>query len=171
MPEHQQELTELVRGEKDDISKRIVEEELRPVVREAITEEVLRGIQDLVGLTPEAVLAIGEDLRSEDSTIRQRAYGLILKYTLGNAAVAPTDDNTGKELVVNIGIPRPDVPENPGIPQPAESTPDAEQVTELKTCDMCARELEVSYFVDGSERCQDCWAEQRRRVAEKYPDA
>src|SRR4051812_6048830 len=85
--------------------------ELAPVVREKLTDEVLRGIGDMVGLLAmtqdalkESLTAVrlvtdatgnpvldrdGEPLYVPDSAERMKAAGYVLKYTLGQPGLAP----------------------------------------------------------------------------------
>lgn len=136
-------------------------EELRPVVREALTEEVLQAVQDMLGLTPTAVLRLQEDLEAEDSTVRQRAYTLILKYTIGHPALLQAKDtqDTG-QMVVNFNLPRPDElgPEDIDLePQP-----------EFDICDICGTEKPADEFAAGSQRCISCFEEHKARVLEAF---
>lgn len=153
MPEHQKEITERVRGEMDDIAHKVIEEELRPVVRETITQDTLKAISDMVGLTPRAVAAIEDDLASEDPVIRQRAYTLVMKYTVGhNAIVQPEDKDTTQPLVVNFELPRPELPNRPDtIEAEAVEVPD----TESRECDTC-HQMKTD-FIAGSDRCTECF--------------
>jgi hypothetical protein len=161
----QRELTEITRGERDDVAHRIVQEELRPVVREAITEDVMRSIQEFVGLSPKAVKALTEDLESEDVTIRQRAYTLWAKLTIGHPALVTRDDDPNqKQLIVNFELPRPDDPE----PIEAEVVPEAAANEGERACDLCGELRREEEFVDGSDRCRYCWEQQRAEVAAKF---
>ena len=158
-PEHIRTVREVVRGERDDVLDRTVQEELRPVVREAITEDVLRAIEEFVALTPAVVKAIAEDLNSDDATIRQKAYALVARYTLGHPALVPDDVSESKALTVHFNLPRPDGSE----PDAVEAAVEA-QATEYKTCDMCGEEKAETAFIAGSDRCADCYAKQRERA-------
>lgn len=143
-------IADAVYQRKTDVTREIVKEELRPVVRAAITEEVLRSIQDLVGLAPRVVELLAQDLESSDPSVRQKAYSLIAKYTLGHTAiVTPEDQGTG-QLVVNFNMPRPDG-EEPEYDVNAEATEIVEQ-----ECAFCNETKPLSEFVAGSERCRDC---------------
>jgi len=174
MPEHQKEIEVRVRDEVNDAIGEAVQTELKPVVREAITEDVLRAVQDLVGLTPAVVAAITEDLASEDSTIRQRAYSLVAKYTIGHPAIVRAEDqHAGQQLVVIQGLPRPEE----RAPLTAEGSPPmepAKDVIELaegaaietKICDKCGNDKPLEEFVAASDRCTTCFQEQQRRAQE-----
>lgn len=172
LPEPVQAIRDAVAGRRDDVVDRVVQEELRPVVREAITEDTLRAIQDLIALTPEVVTAISEDLRSDDATIRQKAYSLIARYTIGHPAIVrPPEDDGDKQLVVNFNIPRPGpVPQNeePVIEaeQPAVELEDADS----RQCDMCGDDKPLTEFVAGSYRCVECYGKQQDRAAHLFDD-
>ena len=144
------------------MARRVAEEELRPVVREAITEDVLRGIQRLIQLTPDVVAKLEEDLHSDDATVRQRAYTLITKYTLGHPAlVRPEDEEGGKELTVHFAMPRPEEPEP--IDAPAVEL----EAGPTTVCDMCGDEKPDEEFVAGSSRCRSCY-ESAQEAAKKF---
>lgn len=157
MPEHQKVIEEVVRGERDDVAERVVKEELRPVVREAITEDTLRAIQDLVALTPKVVDAIREDLASDDAVIRQRAYSLVAKYTIGHPAVVKSgEENDSKQIIVNFALPRPG-----DEPVDAEATAVELEAEDFRQCDLCGADKPVTDFVAGSSRCASCHEQQQ----------
>lgn len=162
MPEHQRALSEVVHKEAPDIAHKVIQEELRPVVREAITEDVLRSIQQLVGLTPEAVAALQLDLQSEFASVRQKAYTLILKYTIGHPAIVKPEDEGSQGLTVYFNLPRPS-----GETQEdnTDVTPMVEAV-EYRSCHVCGTERPVDEFVAGSDRCVDCHEKFRERARE-----
>jgi hypothetical protein len=159
-----QEIRKIVRNEAPDVITRVLGSELVPVVREALTEDVMRAINQMVGLTPLAVAALANDLESEDALIRQRAYTLLIKYTAGHPAlVRPADTNPQGQLVVNFNLPRPDDAGSETEAVPA----DAEQV-ESRNCDLCGEELPETEFVAGSERCRSCFTAMQRKIEELY---
>ena len=168
LPEHQKVLQEVTRGERDDVAQRIVEDELRPVVREAITDDVLRGISDLIALAPTVVDKIREDLESDDSTVRQKAYSLVAKYTFGHPAIVrPPEEDGGKQLIVHFGLPRPD---DGSAPEAIEATATELVVDDIRQCDSCQEDKSVTEFVAGSSRCRECYEEQQR-VAREYQES
>lgn len=155
-------LAEAVRDVRDEVVSDLVQREIQPVVREAITEDVMRSIADLVALTPDVVSAIAEDLHSDDATIRQRAYTLVAKWTIGHPAIINRDDDPAqKQLIVNFELPRPEAPEP--VPVEAEVSPAG-----ARPCDVCGEDKTEDAFVDGSDRCRDCWAKQRQLVEERF---
>jgi hypothetical protein len=153
------EVAAVVRRESPDVITRVMHTALEPIVRESITEDVLQAINGMVGLTVQAVNALQEDLSSEDSTVRQRAYSLVIKYTVGHPAlVKPTDTDEGKQLVVNFNLPRPDS-------EPIEA--DAEEVIDVE-CDMCHMTKPSTEFVAGSTRCAPCFESWRSAIKEQF---
>lgn len=153
------EIAAMVRRESPDIARDVLSKELAPIVRQALTEDVLRSIDSLVGLTPRAVQALNEDLDSDDLTIRQRAYTLLIKYTIGHPALIKQEDtNDNSQLVVNFNLPRPDA-----VPELEEDA-----VVELKTCDMCSEEKPTSEFESGSDRCTNCFENWREEIRQQF---
>lgn len=151
LPDELKAVSEIVRSEQPDIVHDLVESELRPIVREAITEDVMRSINEMVALTPTAIAAIKEDLNSEDRHLRNKAYTLLVKYTVGNRAiVGDKEDDDAKNITVNFSMPRPG--ETDEVPLPAEAE-------EVKPCDSCGTDKPLSEFVAGSDRCQVCFDE------------
>lgn len=157
MPPEQRELTDIVNGSTQDVARPLLEEELKPVVREAITEDTLRAIRGMVALTPDAVAALAEDLRSENATIRQRAYKLVLQYTVGHPAVVrPEDADPHQQLIVNLHVPR---------PGSGETQADVDgEAQELRTCVVCDHSKPVEQFVANSDRCKDCHAKLQEKA-------
>lgn len=163
MPEHQRQITDIVKGDRDDLVHETIKEEMRPVVREAITEDVMRSIMDLIALTPTAVSKLAEDLESDDSTIRQRAYTLVAKYTIGHPAlVRPPDEDKTQPLVVRLETPQPAAAEVPAL-EVAATEIDA---SDIRQCDMCEHDKPVKEFVANSTRCLECYAKQRAAAHE-----
>lgn len=157
MPEHQKEITERVRGEVKDVAHKVIEEEIRPVVREQITADTLAAIGQMVGLTPRAVAAIEADLDSEDPVIRQRAYTLIMKYTVGHQAIVrPPEEDKSQALTVHFELPRPETPAP--VEGAAEVIEEAEVVEDQKECDTCHQMKPESEFIAGSFRCESCFS-------------
>jgi hypothetical protein len=143
---------------------------LEPIVRENLTEDVLRSLQRMIGLTPLMMDAIEEDLRSEDATIRQRAYSLVMKYTVGHPAVVrPEDANAGQQLVVNFQLPRPGDTDSGESPQGSvHRGPEEGSGEELVVCDSCGEDRLESEMVSGSTRCQTCFDALASRVKDQY---
>lgn len=170
MPAHQREVTDIVRGELPDIARPLVEEELRPVIREAITEETMRAVQRMVGLTPAAVAALQQDLESTNSQVRQRAYTLILKYTVGHPAVVrPDDADPNRQLVVNFAFPRPGSPTPDELPRAPIET----DALEYRECQACHESKVETEFIGESDRCQECHTkllERAKQYLDQQPD-
>ena len=152
-----------------EVVKEVMREELRPVVREAITEDTLRALHELVALTPRAVQCIAEDLHGDDLTIRQRAYTLLTKYTIGHQAIVrPAEETAGQKLEVHFALPRPghDVGGLGDTEAPAVEL----EVTELRTCDMCEVSKPITDFIAGSQRCAECYEQQREYARQLMKD-
>ena len=151
----------VARGEVKDLVHEVAKEELRPVVRDAMTEDVLRSIDRLVRLTPSAIDKLEEDLASSDETIRQRAYTLLLKYTMGNPSVAPAPtEQQPQGLTVIFNAPRPgDEPVVPQIEVAAE---------ELRKCADCGEEKPASEFVSNGPKCQACFDALHAKLAARF---
>lgn len=148
-----------------DVLHEVAKEELRPLVREAMTENVLRGIDRMIGMTELSIDALEEDLKSQDETIRQRAYTLHFKYTFGNPSVAPPSQQAQPGgLTVQFNIPRPG-------DDPAASIIVASDAEALRTCDQCSAERPAGEFVAGSNRCHLCFDESRSLLQERFGDA
>lgn len=147
-------IADAVYQRRTDVTREIVKEELRPVVRAAITEEVLRSIQDLVGLAPRVVELLAEDLESTDSIVRQRAYSLVAKYTLGHTAIVTPDQEGKGQMVVNFHMPRPD--DEPRVEYDVDGEAvEVDQETE-RECAFCEETKSVDQFVTNSDRCLEC---------------
>jgi hypothetical protein len=161
-PEHIQQLAD--EGMKDALHEAAVDE-FRPLVREAMTASVLQGIDTLIGMSPKAIARLNEDLDNSDDTIRQRAYTLLLKYTMGNPSVAPPSTTAQPAgLTVQFNLPRPG-------DDPAASTSVAAESEELRTCEDCGAEKQLHEFVAGSNRCGTCHDGVRGMLQERFGDA
>jgi hypothetical protein len=143
-----------------DLLKDVAKEELRPVVREAITEDVLRAASQLVGLTQVMVDAISEDLHSDDVWLRQKAYTLLARYTLGNTSIAPAADTSTQPMQVVFNMPRP----GDAVLTETASDVNSEEAVELRQCMECQADKPVTEFVGPSERCVECHEAKRRAV-------
>jgi hypothetical protein len=142
------------------VSREVMMDELRPIVREAITEDITRAIAGMVALTPRAIEVLGEHLDDEDTATQQRAAALVTKYTMGHPAfVRPEEDNSGKQVVVQFNLPRPD-----SVDGTAEVIID----DETKECDMCHTDKPLSQFVDGSNRCRQCFEDFQAAVRARF---
>lgn len=160
LPPHQKEISERVRGEAADVAHKVIEEEIRPVVRESITADTLEAISKMVGLTGAAVAAIAEDLASDDAVVRQRAYTLIMKYTVGHQAIVrPPEEEKGGDINVHFELPRPKAEDGTAEEEVVEAV-------EMKTCDQCGEDKPTPEFVANSTRCQNCYEVQQNRANE-----
>ena len=149
-----------VRGELPDVAHEVMKEELAPLVREQMTDEVLQSIDRLIKLTPSAIDCLQQDLASADETIRQRAYTLLLKYTMGNPSVAPPPkEQAPAAMSVVFNVPRPG-----DVPLPAEP---AESV-ELRECLDCRATKPAGEFVGSSPKCQACFDGLQAKLTERF---
>ena len=141
-----------------DVARDVMREELRPVVRESITEDALRAIQKLIALTPEMVDKLATDLRSDDDVVRQKAYTLGLRYSIGHAAIVTPPDakESGNNLTVIFD----------GMTRPGEAVAaDAEPIEEeTRICNGCGQSKAVAQFVGHSDRCLECHEALRSRA-------
>lgn len=163
-PPHLKRLADAISGEVPDLIHEVTSEELRPVVREAITEDVLRSIHTAVGLVPDALSAIQQDLASDNESIRHRAAALLLKYTLGHPAMVPPEEaDNSKQIIVNFGgMSRPEIVEA----ELAEEVPPEVESGDTKECDKCHATKPLGEFVESSDRCRACFDEQQRQQQE-----
>lgn len=127
----------------------VMRDELRPIVREALTEDVMRGIGDMVTLVPEAIEALQRQLQSDDDQVSNRAATLILRYTLGHSSIAPppqTPASGGMTVVFNV-------PQSGSDP---DAAPVEAEATEEKVCMECSKHKPAADFYAGSDRCNEC---------------
>lgn len=150
--------------EAPDEARDVLREELRTFInREALTEDVLAEIKKLVGLAPPAIRLLSTQLDSEDEVIAQRAAGLILKYTLGNASVAPeAHAKQPAQMQVVFGMPDRNVALTDGNDT---LTPDEGDV---RVCNDCHQAKPEAEFVGKSDRCQECFDRMQRKVREDF---
>jgi len=142
-------------------------DELRPVVREQITEHTLRAIQGLVALTPVMVEAIGRDLEHPDPVIRQRAYSVMARYTLGHSAIVPPPEEAHRQTMTVIfdGMVR-------AGQQPTTIEADPAPVDEpQRICNSCDATKPAAEFVEHSDRCVVCHEQLQARMREVVGDA
>lgn len=161
-PEHQ-EMAAATRGEAVDVAHEVMKEELRPVVREAMTADVLAGIDSLIKSQPRAIELLQQQMESSDETIAQRAVTLLLKYTMGNPSVAPPPtEKAPAPMTVTFNIPRPG-----DITSGSIEAGDAE---ELRDCTDCGLSKPDSEMVGGSDRCQECFSAMQAKVEERLAE-
>lgn len=153
----------VTRAQIKDAASELVKEELRPIIREALTQDILDGLGELVAMVPAAIAALKLDLASDDETVRQRAYTAVMRYTLDNKAIAPASaEQAPAPMQVVFAMPRP----GDAAPPLPEAQPS--EATELATCAECDTEQPRSNMVANSERCQSCHDEVQARVAAKF---
>ena len=149
MTDHAQAVADVVRGEVPEIGNELIKEELRPIVRDAITGEVLGAIKAMVNLAPQAVAALALDMQDSDPVIRQKAYDLWFRYTVGQKNLhSPEQEQATAPITINFDMPRPTFDsEGEGVIEEAE---------ELRECEHCGEEKPAAEFVDDSTRCVTC---------------
>lgn len=158
----QKELAEAIHREAPDFAKDVIQEQLVPVVREALDQEVLNSLKQLVGLAPAAVAALQEDLASVNDKVRQNAYKLILQYSVGHPSLVKVDEDKHAPIQINFALPRPD--DQPEMIDEAEVV--EEDAGDVRECDACGATKPASEFVDASDRCVECFNAQQRRAQE-----
>ena len=168
LSDHLGTVSDVVSKRTKDTAHEVLKEEMRPVVREAITSDVLCAINEMVALMPRAVELIRQDLENEaDPALRQRAYTLLTRYTLGNPSVAPVSaEQQPAPMSVVFQLPRPgDAPASVDAPVDvvAQEVPEA-----VKDCQECGGAFPLSAFPDDAARCQECHDELRKRVLERF---
>ncbi len=163
------------------VARQVLADELRPVVREALTERVLDSIGQMIELLPLAQDALREDLTAvrpmtnDDGDIvygsdgepvylvdgdrRAKATALVLKYTVGQPGLAPQPESPAQApMVVNFN----------GMPAPSGYVDATAEHIEIglneRLCDSCAEVKDVTLFVGGSSRCEECHEANRARV-------
>lgn len=135
----------------------VLEKELTPIVREAITDDVIRAIAALGKLTPALVESLAKDLTSSNDFVRTRAQAIIAKYTLGQAEGGPRDPR----LVINLGqMPDPSLDQIDRVDQ-VESV-------ELRECESCGEAKPLSDFDGDAPRCRDCQRNLRTDLERRY---
>lgn len=163
LPDDVRRIREQVRHESPGIIDKVLKQELRPIVREAITEETVRAINELVKLAPRAIQLIADDMESDDALVRQKAYSLLLRYTVGHPAILAHEDTAaGAQINVHFDLPRPD---------PDAITTDAVEIEppeEDRECDLCHEVKPASQFVVNSSRCQSCFDNWKATIIEDY---
>lgn len=152
LPEHLKPISDIVNREVADITNKVLKAAIIPIVQEALTPDVLAGLGKLVALLPDAIDALGEDIRGEDPDLRQRAYTLLLKYTAGNTTIAPAPtEKAASPMTVVFEMPRPGDAAKPVLTHVGH-----EEIVEIRDCVECEATKPVTEFVDQSTRCLMC---------------
>lgn len=154
-----------------------LKQELAPVMREALTADVLQGIGGMVGLLPLMIQGLQESLTATklvldgegnivagpdgellwvpDHTERAKALALGLKYTVGQPGLAPQPEAPEQAPITVIF---------PAMPAPTQQATDAtaEELPQLaegeRLCDICTTPKPAREFVGSSNRCLPCHA-------------
>jgi hypothetical protein len=154
--------SKLVTDDAERAAREALRKHIEPVVKEAITDELVQRIHDMIGGVPDAIDAVLEDISPQpddegnltDAQLdrRQRAYTQLLKLTAGNSNLVP-DINADKQrdLTVIFG--------GAMARTGGDSDTDAPGVIESKECDACHTAKPLSEFVGSSDRCKVCFKE------------
>lgn len=151
-------VSEVVARRATDVAHDVLKEELRPIVRGAITEDVLKAVNKMVALTGKAVDVLGEQLDSEDQVLAGRAAALVVKYTVGHPALVRPEEESPQAMQVIFQLPRPDQP----APQPVIEAD--EEDTTNRVCDICNEAKPPSAFEGDSDRCTECFRKWREQI-------
>jgi len=146
-----------------------VRAQVGPVVKEALGETVLQEIGVLTKLLPEALVTLQKALHGEDPAEARQAAALILRYTVGNQAVAPArEDDKAPAFNINFG----------SMPSQGDAVADAdgsvleledEAVEELRICLECSTSKHPDEFVGESNRCLECHGKILENIRAKHP--
>jgi hypothetical protein len=162
---------ETLEARRTTVVQREVQREVRslvgPVVREALTEDVMVAMADLIKLTPAAVATLRDhmdpsDPEDYDAVLAQKAATTVMRYTVGHSALVTPEAATAPQIVVNFDLPRPT-----DLDFDAPAT-DEEDAVYLFECDVCHEELPVAERVAGADRCVDCHNKRKAAVLEQY---
>lgn len=142
----------------------LVLSEALPIIREQLTDEVVKSLGSMLALVPAAIAAIKEDVSNPDPMVHQRASELVMRYTLGHKSIAPpSQDVAPAPMTVNLLIPGsgsdPDLALDVSMPGEAD---------EIKECIECRSHKPAPDFVAGSDRCTACDDAFRTKVTERF---
>lgn len=151
LSDHQAAVNDVVQGRVPDVANGLIKEEMRPIIREAITDDVLGAIKTMVNLAPQAVAALALDMKDPKPAVRQKAYTLWFQYTVGQQGLhSPDKDGKSGDMTIVFDMPRP--PANGHIE-------DAEIIEEAaRVCENCGVSKPESDFIESSDRCKECQA-------------
>lgn len=152
--------SELVKRRVKDVAHDVLKEELRPIVREAITEDAIRALDKMIGLTGKAVEVLERDMEGDDFVLASRAANTVIKYTVGHPAVIRPQEEASHGMQVIFQLPRPDQP----TPMPIEGEAEDDEDTGQRRCDICHELKPVSDFEGDSDRCTACFTQWREQV-------
>lgn len=135
--------------EQHELAQQVASEELRPYVREQITEDVIQAIGSMMGLSAKAVRTIERDLDDPDPQIRMKAATLVARYTMSDRLIPELPKPA---LRVDLsGVP---------VPQHDEAAPEPEvpPAPGTRRCYSCDEERDEDEFESGAPRCRRCQA-------------
>lgn len=144
-----------------------LDKQVGPVVREALTENILGSIRSMVFLMPQAIEALHNNLINGDVDQKQKAATTLLRYTMGNPSVAPPSlEASPAPLQVLFNVPLSG--SLPAAPDDLIEGAEPDEAAELKECMECHQHKPLSAFVGRSDRCKDCHARLMERVEDEY---
>jgi hypothetical protein len=160
VPEHLAPMHDAVTKATDDAVQEAVKAELAPIVREAITDDVLQvGRQLMRNIVPARA---GGDRRRH----QRRGQGP------APARVHAADEVHARQPVGRAEARRPERPADPdqlrGAAARHRRAGDRGRGRGARTCSECGEERPVSDFLEASMRCVHCDAALRARVAERF---
>lgn len=152
LSEHQAAVNDVIQGRVPDVANGLIKEEMRPIVREAITDDVLGAIKTMVNLAPQAVAALALDMKDPKPAVRQKAYTLWFQYTVGQQGLhSPDKDGKSGDMTIVFDMPRPNT-------NGTSLAIDGPPLEAARVCENCGVEKPESDFIESSDRCKECQA-------------
>jgi len=87
----------------------VLRDEVRRTINQRVRDKVLGAADMLVNMLPDAMVALREDLHSEDWAVRARAVNNLLKYGMPMQNQASTEEHTAS-ITIKHNIPVPETP-------------------------------------------------------------
>lgn len=180
------------------VVREVMAEEVRPVVREALSSRVLEAIGSMTELIPLMFDALKDDLVAQEPCVdpatgehvtmmdgtpvytvdydrRSKARDLVAKYTLGQPGLAPQPEAAANAPITVVF---------PGMSQPepiyiraADAIADAPLELpagvsdDARMCDLCHDWKEPVELVGDSDRCYPCHEAARVKMEARLPSA
>lgn len=145
---------EVYDAEQHELAAEVAREELRPIVREQISEEVVAAVGRMLGLSAHAVEVIERDLDHTDPQIRMKAAALVARYSMSDRLM-PELPKPPMEIELT-GMPTPAPPESNG-----HHDTTAEELPGLRVCHSCNEAKTENDFEANAPRCRECQARLR----------
>lgn len=87
----------------------VLRDEVRRTINQRVRDKVLGAADMLVNMLPDAMMALQEDLRSEDWAVRARAVNQLLKYGMPMQHQTSTEEHTAS-ITIKHSVPVPETP-------------------------------------------------------------